>query len=73
MLQLAFSLRQERLQLMQLLCNLLEAVHLLPRSPDHAAAAQTIQRFEHRLAVLIQGSETARLADRDVVGRAGSL
>jgi len=40
---------------MQLLCNLLEAVHLLPRTPDHAAAAQTIQRFEHRLAVLIQG------------------
>ncbi|WP_420969720.1 hypothetical protein [Bradyrhizobium sp. B120] len=63
---------EELRELMQLLWHLFEQAHQLPRGPDHTAAVQTLKRFERRLVVLIQASETARAADRDAAGRAGS-
>ncbi|WP_342723642.1 hypothetical protein AAFG07_31575 [Bradyrhizobium sp. B097] len=63
---------KELRELMQLLWHLFEAVHQLPRGPEHSAAVQNIKRFERRLVVLIRASERARAADREVAGPAGS-
>ncbi|WP_338696276.1 MULTISPECIES: hypothetical protein [unclassified Bradyrhizobium] len=56
--------------MMQLLWQLFESAQQLPRGPEHAATVQTLKQYERRLMELIQASETARAAIRDVTHRA---
>ncbi|WP_166298521.1 hypothetical protein [Bradyrhizobium sp. 2S1] len=57
---------KELRDMMQLLWQLFESVQQLPRGPEHTAAVQTLKQYERRLMELIQASETARAAIRDV-------
>lgn len=61
---------KELRDMMQLLWQLFESVQQLPRGPEHAATVQTLKQYERRLMELIQASETARAAIRDVTHRA---